>query len=69
MASGSRILEKKLKLKVNPGEECRTPSWERKFLGFSFTSGSDPKWRIAPQASEQRVPEGITAAPPPISSP
>ena len=25
-------------------------SWERKFLGFSFTSGRVPKRRIAPKA-------------------
>jgi hypothetical protein len=31
-------------------EECGARPWERKFLGFSFTSGRVPKRRIAPKA-------------------
>ena len=50
MASVSRFLEKRLKLKVNQGKSAVARPGERKFLGFSFTAGSKPKRRIAPQA-------------------
>jgi RNA-directed DNA polymerase len=50
MASVSRFLEKRLQLKVNQGKSAVARPGERKFLGFSFTSGSKPKRRIAPQA-------------------
>jgi RNA-directed DNA polymerase len=53
MASVSRFLEKKLKLKVNRGKSAVARPRERKFLGFSFTSGKEPKRRIAPQALER----------------
>ena len=53
MASVSRFLEKKLKLKVNRGKSAVARPGKRKFLGFSFTSGSEPKRRIAPQALER----------------
>jgi len=53
MASVSRFLDKKLKLKVNQGKSAVARPGERKFLGFSFTSGSEPKRRIAPQALER----------------
>ncbi|MCG2772013.1 MAG: group II intron reverse transcriptase/maturase, partial [Desulfobacterales bacterium] len=42
MASLSRFLEKKLKLKVNQGKSAVARPGKRKFLGFSFTSGSEP---------------------------
>lgn len=38
MASLSRFLDKKLKLKVNQGKSAVARPGERKFLGFSFTS-------------------------------
>ncbi len=69
MASVSRFLEKRLKLKVNRGKSAVARPGERKFLGFSFTNGSDPKRRIAPQALERfkrrvrertRTPGGVT---------
>jgi RNA-directed DNA polymerase len=50
MASVSQFLEKKLKLKVNQGKSAVARPGERKFLGFSFTSGKVPKRRIAPQS-------------------
>jgi RNA-directed DNA polymerase len=50
MASVSRFLEKRLKLKVNQGKSAVARPGKRKFLGFSFTFGSKPKRRIAPQA-------------------
>jgi len=50
MASVSRFLEKRLQLKVNQGKSAVARPGKRKFLGFSFTAGSKPKRRIAPQA-------------------
>jgi RNA-directed DNA polymerase len=41
------FLEGKLKLKVNREKSAVARPWERKFLGFSFTSGITPKRRIA----------------------
>lgn len=50
MAGVSRFLENKLKLKVNGAKSAVARPGERKFLGFSFTQGSEPKRLIAPQA-------------------
>src|SRR6202048_4768258 len=46
----TRLLEGKLKLKVNREKSAVARPWERKFLGFSFTNGTMPKRRIAPKA-------------------
>src|ERR1700691_4670999 len=46
----TRLLEGKLKLKVNREKSAVARPWERKFLGFSFTNGKLPKRRIAPKA-------------------
>ena len=43
-----RFLTKKLKLKVNEKKSAIGKPQKRKFLGFSFTSGKEPKRRIAP---------------------
>ena len=50
MASVSAFLTEKLKLKVNREKSAVARPWERKFLGFSFTSGRELKRRLAPQA-------------------
>ncbi|MHB8410248.1 MAG: group II intron maturase-specific domain-containing protein [Acidiferrobacterales bacterium] len=50
MASVTRFITLKLKLKVNQTKSAVARPWERKFLGFSFTSHRKPRWRIAPQA-------------------
>jgi RNA-directed DNA polymerase len=50
MASVSQFLEKKLKLKINQGKSAVARPEERKFLGFTFSSGEPPKRRIAPQS-------------------
>ena len=50
MASITRFITTKLKLKVNQQKSAVARPWERKFLGFSFTSGEEPKRRIAPKA-------------------
>jgi RNA-directed DNA polymerase len=50
MASITRFITTKLKLKVNEQKSAVAQPWERKFLGFSFTNGEEPKRRIAPKA-------------------
>lgn len=46
----SRFITKKLKLKVNVEKSAVGRPWQRKFLGFSYTSQGSPKRRIAPEA-------------------
>lgn len=48
MRSISRFITTKLKLKVNQEKSAVARPAERKFLGFSFTRGRQPKRRIAP---------------------
>jgi len=55
--AGKRVMESvvqfitgKLKLKVNSEKSAVARPRERKFLGFSFTGGKEPKRRIAPKA-------------------
>lgn len=50
MAGVTRFLEGRLKLKVNREKSAVARPVERKFLGFSFTAGRQPKRRIAPSA-------------------
>jgi len=50
MESITRFITTKLKLKVNEQKSAVARPWERKFLGFSFTVGREPKRRIAPKA-------------------
>jgi RNA-directed DNA polymerase len=50
MASVTRFITTKLKLKVNEQKSAVARPWERKFLGFSFTGNREPKRRIAPKA-------------------
>ena len=50
MGSLRRFITMKLKLKVNEQKSAVARPWERKFLGFSFTSNREPKRRIAPKA-------------------
>ncbi len=49
MQSTTRFLTAKLKLKVNESKSGVARPAQRKFLGFSFTSGRRPKRRIAPK--------------------
>lgn len=53
MASVTCFLTTRLKLKVNEAKSAVARPWERKFLGFSFTSGKAPKRRIAPKALDR----------------
>jgi RNA-directed DNA polymerase len=50
MAGIERFLEKCLKLKVNKAKSAVAKPSVRKFLGFSYTSGRQPRRRLAPQA-------------------
>lgn len=50
MASMTRFITTKLKLKVNDKKSAVARPWQRKFLGFTFTSAKKPKRRIAPKA-------------------
>jgi RNA-directed DNA polymerase len=50
MESIGRFIEKKLRLKVNKDKSAVGKPKERKFLGFSFTGGKEPRRRIAPKA-------------------
>ena len=50
MASITRFISDKLKLKVNESKSAVARPWERKFLGFSFTREAEP------------TPEGCTAS-------
>jgi len=50
MKSLTRFIHTKLKLQVNLSKSAVAEPWERKFLGFSFTSAQPPKRRIAPKA-------------------
>ena len=50
MTSVTQFITRRLKLKVNETKSAVARPWGRKFLGFSFTSGREPKRRIAPQA-------------------
>src|SRR6266581_8177581 len=50
MESVKRFISGKLKLKVNESKSAVAKPQERKFLGFSFTSGKELKRKIAPKA-------------------
>lgn len=50
MASLTRFITTKLKLKVNEQKSAVARPWERKFLGYSFTRDRAPRRRIAPKA-------------------
>ncbi|MHB8455600.1 MAG: hypothetical protein ACYDDO_13115 [Acidiferrobacterales bacterium] len=43
MASVTRVITLKLNLKVNQTKSAVAWPWERKFLGFSFTSRRKPR--------------------------
>jgi RNA-directed DNA polymerase len=60
MQSVTSFIQRRLKLKVNGTKSAVARPQERKFLGFSFTYGAEPRRRIAPKAllrCKQRVRE------------
>ena len=54
MESMTGFITKRLKLKVNQAKSAVARPWNRKFLGFSFTSGREPRCvllrRLCPNA-------------------
>lgn len=58
MASITEFIETKLKLKVNKDKSAVARPWERKFLGFSFTSERKTRIRVA-EASVDRFKDKI----------
>ena len=50
MTGIEKFVEKRLKRKINKAKSAVAKPSVRKFLGFSFTSGREPRRRIAPQA-------------------
>jgi RNA-directed DNA polymerase len=53
LASVTRFVEGKLRLKVNASKSAVDRPWQRKFLGFSFTATHEAKRRIAPASIER----------------
>jgi RNA-directed DNA polymerase len=53
MKSVTRFITQELKLKVNETKSAVARPQERKFLGFSFTTGAEAKRVIAPQALDR----------------
>jgi RNA-directed DNA polymerase len=53
MESVKRFIAAKLKLKANEPKSAVAKRQERKFPGFSFTDGKEPKRRIAPKAIDR----------------
>jgi RNA-directed DNA polymerase len=53
MESVKRFITNQLKLKVNESKSAVAKPQERKFLGFSFTSGKELKRKIAPKAIDR----------------
>jgi RNA-directed DNA polymerase len=53
MESVTRFITQKLKLKVNETKSAVARPQERKFLGFSFTTGPEVKRTIAPKALDR----------------
>nr|BAD18275.1 reverse transcriptase-maturase-endonuclease of group II intron Bh.Int [Shouchella clausii] len=50
MESVTSFIETRLKLKVNREKSAVDRPWNRKFLGFSFTRGKDPKMRVSEES-------------------
>lgn len=50
MASIKTFIEKTLRLKINEKKSAVARPWQRKFLGFSFTSRKEPQVRIAKES-------------------
>jgi RNA-directed DNA polymerase len=53
MESIEQFLARRLKLRVNKSKSAVAKPSARKFLGFSFTGGKEPRRRIAPQAIDR----------------
>ena len=60
LASITRYLKKRLKLKVNREKSAVDRPWQRKFLGYSMTMHMQPRLKVAP-ASVQRLKSKLRA--------
>ncbi len=60
LASITRYLKKKLKLKVNEDKSAVGRPWQRKFLGYSMTMHKQPRLKVAP-ASVARLKSKLRA--------
>lgn len=58
LKSLTTFLERRLRLKVNAEKSAVARPWERKFLGYSFTSQRETRLKVAP-ASVQRLKEKL----------
>jgi RNA-directed DNA polymerase len=53
LASLTRFLHDKLKLRVNPDKSAVDRPWNRKFLGYSMTTHYEPRLKVAPKSVER----------------
>ena len=53
MASITRFLEKRLRLKVNRGKSAVGRPWVRKFLGYAMTWHRKPRLKVAPESVQR----------------
>ena len=53
MASITRFLEKRLRLRINPKKSAVGRPWDLKFLGYSITADKSPRLRVARRAEER----------------
>lgn len=60
LRSLTTFLERRLRLKVNAEKSAGARPWERKFLGYSFTSQREARLKVAP-GSVQRLKEKLRA--------
>lgn len=54
LASITRFLAQRLKLRVNDAKSVVAPPWKRKFLGYSLSWHKAPKLRVAPESLKRR---------------
>lgn len=59
MEAAIRYLTEELKLKVNQQKSAVDKPWNRKFLGFTFTSGKDPKRIVVHESRVKRFKDKI----------
>jgi len=53
LASLTRYLHERLKLRVNPDKSAVDRPWNRKFLGYSMTFHQEPRLKVAPKSVER----------------
>lgn len=53
LASLTRYLHERLKLRVNPDKSAVDRPWNRKFLGYSMTANHQPRLKVAPKSAQR----------------